>query len=531
MEHRLQDSIGFDQLAWILATLILLSYLLPSILNPDQCWLIHPIILAHQATFSPTRKQSETPTITNSGASPHSLSVTPDRSVKSLYDLLLKAQGKLQQIGLHSIVPQNVSLKTLISNARNHLWSKTKTGNDPDHPQVLILCVDPYLKLVLSLAAATLPMVTMVGAPKLSGTMSVEAKRALEPCLDHLSLVISDLSTDVVQELLGPKLRANCEILSVSDTSGWFQPNETEKAAPVNLSELSKARLRIVHHSTKPEKEPQIFEFTPQNLLAGITGSLGLFPLAGKLTAKDTIALEFGEDENIWGCESSIAVAGLYAGADVYFVNGFKHLSECKPTVLAIKAMTAQILAEEIVQLSKLSFLKKLAIGRRLYQVSSGMLGSPLPETNQWVGPKLRAILTNDPISQSSATLIRAGFGASLQRLYVHPVAAGPVLAGQQYDFQFVQPHRPATQAMIPCGPPAVNVECKIVDVPEPALVNHDAWKGKLLVRGPSIGTESASAQQSSGSANQPFYAVAEVAQVLPNGTFLVFSPAVTGDD
>jgi hypothetical protein len=56
--------------------------------------------------------------------------------------------------------------------------------------------------------------------------------------------------------------------------------------------------------------------------------------------------------------------------------------------------MNAQILAEEIIQLSKLSLLKKITIGRRLSQVYNGNLGSPLVETGEWVGPKLRAILT-----------------------------------------------------------------------------------------------------------------------------------------
>jgi hypothetical protein len=57
----------------------------------------------------------------------------------------------------------------------------------------------------------------------------------------------------------------------------------------------------------------RVFEFTPENLLAGVTGSLGLFPLAGKLNAKDTIALELAGEE-IWGSASSMAVAGLYSG-------------------------------------------------------------------------------------------------------------------------------------------------------------------------------------------------------------------------
>jgi len=536
MESHLHDLVAFDQLAWILSILILLSYLIPSILDQEQCWLVHPIILAHQATFSATRKQAETPIITSSGATPHSLPVTPDRSVKSLYDLLLKADGKLRQVDINSIVSQNISFKTLVCNTRNHLWSllaKTKTDEHQGHPTVLILCADPYLKLVLSLAAATLPMVTILGTPKPSGTLPMEAKRALEPYLKNISLVVSDLPSDTTKESLGSELAVNCQILSTNNLATWFQSDKTEAVTPNDPSQLSKARLRIVNHSYtlngQQTNQAQIFEFTPENLLAGITGSLGLFPSSGKLSPKDTIAVEIGGDESIWGFEISITIAGLYAGANVYFFNGLKLLSDCKPTVLLLKATTAQILAEKVVRLSKLSFLKKLAIGRRLSKVYNGRLGSPLPETTEWVGPKLRAILTDDPISQSTASLIRAGFGVSLQRVYAHPVGAGPLLASQQYDFQLVQPHRPTNHTMIQCGPPGVNVECKIVDVPEPALINNDAWKGKLVVRGPSVGTPLESDPTSSPAGD--FYPVADVAQVLPNGTFQVFSPSSTGDD
>ncbi|KAA1077642.1 hypothetical protein PGT21_014562 [Puccinia graminis f. sp. tritici] len=543
--------IGFDQLTSTLIVLFILSYLIPSIINPDQSWLIHPIILAHQARFSPTRKQSETPIITNSGATPHSLPVTPDRSVKSLYDLLLKAEGKLQQIDLHSILPQDVRLNRLITNVRNQLWSQLPSKKNEEHPKILILCEDPYLKLVFTLSAATLPITTIVGSSKPTGTISIDSKAALEPYLDSLSLVISDSSSkDLVQELLGPKLAGDCLVLSTAelDCNAWFLADDQRgDSAPHDPALVSQARLRIIHQqqrsssstcsndSTKKEGEGvEVYEYTPENILAGITGSLGIFPVTGKMTSKDRIFLEFNNsdgDDDLWGSEISVALAGLYSGADVYFFNGFKLLSEYKPTILMIKAMNAQILAEEIIQLSNLSLLKKFTIGRRLSQVYNGNLGSPLVETGEWVGPQLRAILTKDPISQSTATLIRAGFGVSMQRIYAHPISTGPILVSQQYDFQVPQSTTRATKSMMGCGPPAANVECKIVGVAEPSLVNHDAWKGKLVVRGPSIGTRIVPSRDPTSQQEDCFFPVAEIAQVLPNGTFLLFPPSSTGDD
>jgi hypothetical protein len=71
METTWQDVLAFDQLAWVLSACIVLSYVVASIWNEENCSLVHPLILAHQAKFSPTRKQGETPTITSSGATTH----------------------------------------------------------------------------------------------------------------------------------------------------------------------------------------------------------------------------------------------------------------------------------------------------------------------------------------------------------------------------------------------------------------------------------------------------------------------------
>lgn len=540
----LLQTVGFDHLSWILLALILSTFFIQGLITPDASWTVHPILLGHQSDFSRIRKQSETPIITNSSSTHGLLPVTPERSIKSLHDLLLKSEGKLKKIDISSTIPADHTLKFLISNVRNHIWSllvNIQVNQDKGLHQVVILCADPHVKLIFSLASATLPIVTILGNTYQSGALPVDVKRVIEPYFAHSSLIITEISKEHIEQSLASNLRA--QVISIKDISNWFQSNVTfQTVPPETASELSKARLLIVHNfpksGNKMEVGARLFEFTPENILAGITASLGLFPSSGKLTSTDRVALESYGNASIWGSEFSIAAAALYAGADVYFFDSFKHLSECKPTILVIKAMTAQILSEEIIQLSKLSFFKKLSIGYRLSKVSSGTLATSIPETVEWVGPKLRAILTYDPISQSCANLIRAGFGVTLQKIYTHPVSAGPILASQPYDFQTLQ----LPNATLHCGPPSVNVECKIVDVPEPSLSNNDAWKGKLLVRGPSIAVERhpddiphnsgpSSDPKSNIVASECFYDVAQIAHVLPNGTFRILSDSTVGDD
>jgi hypothetical protein len=59
----------------------------------------------------------------------------------------------------------------------------------------------------------------------------------------------------------------------------------------------------------------EVYEYTPENILAGITSSLGIFPVTGKMTSKDRIFLELNNnDGDVWGSEISVALAGLYSG-------------------------------------------------------------------------------------------------------------------------------------------------------------------------------------------------------------------------
>jgi hypothetical protein len=108
------------------------------------------------------------------------------------------------------------------------------------------------VRLVLSLAAATLPIVTILATPKRSGTLPVEIQLALEPHIAHLCLVVSELPADMTKEVLGLKLATRCQIMPSHHLSAWFQSGNTETVAPDDLSELSKARLRIVSYSSRP---------------------------------------------------------------------------------------------------------------------------------------------------------------------------------------------------------------------------------------------------------------------------------------
>ncbi|MBW0546151.1 hypothetical protein O181_085866 [Austropuccinia psidii MF-1] len=523
----------FDRLSlnfcFLICSLILINLILKSNLKIS---ILHPIILGRQSQFSRIRNQSQSPIITCSGATTGSLPCSPKRSINSLYQLLINSDGSFDNLDLQSNLPSDQPFKNLVLFTRQKLESFLNQSIQPNQ-NLLIYCSNPYAKLLFSLASLTLPFTTILASPNSSGSIPLEIQKVLEPYLSSLSLVIGDTSHEDIKELLG--LDYNPKIITIQDLPLWFQNFESFPFKTLdNPTEFQKSKLLIINNdnqsNTKP-KAPLVYQFTPDNLLAGITASLGLFPLNDKLNSDDRVALEFDND-NLWGYDMSLAAAALYSGASVAFFNRLKDLADWKPTVLSLQPTTSQTLANQIIQLSQSSFFTKLAIGRKLYALSNGALAGQLSQTVQWLGPKVRAIFTNGPISQAYASLIRACISAPFQRVYSHPSAAGPVLANQPYDFQMLQPLR----SHIHCGPPSVNVECKVVNIPEPALINGDAWKGMLSIRGPSIGTELLHEAPQDSSNDKSliqggFYQLTQLAQALPNGTIKIHYPSDLGDD
>ncbi|CAH7667486.1 hypothetical protein BY996DRAFT_4602338 [Phakopsora pachyrhizi] len=517
---------------------------------------LHPILLGRQSDMSPVRRQSESPTVTSSASMFGMLPVSPDRSIGSLLDLVMALRGKLRKADGQSVLPEGRSFQLLIVQARVRLWSilaESQPSKDQKDPSLLILCADQELQLVLTLAAATLPIVTVVGSPNRSGTIPIGVRVAYQKYLSDVSTVILDrVIQSEVEESLG--VDSKVKVFNVHQLSDWFQSHDSEKSlAPGNIngqgnqtkilmiSQLNRSQVNLrllssqtfeitlvliflyLHFEQNQDDEKRSireFGFSPDQLLAGVTASLSLFPAISPLKSEDLVALEM-EDHSNWGYQISLAAAAAYAGSDVCFFKEIKNVTDLEPTVLVLSTKTTLELAKKVLECSKRSITAKISMAYRLGSLHNGSLIGPISQATAWVGTRARAIFTQGPISQSYANLLCAGIGTSLQRIFSHPLSAGPILASQAFDFQTLQRPRSA----IHHGPPTVNVECKVVGVPEPAIVNSDAVKGELFIRGPTVAKEVYDESNSDNLIDEikeaeGFLRVEEVVELLPNGTF-----------
>ncbi|KAI8450926.1 hypothetical protein BY996DRAFT_7343376 [Phakopsora pachyrhizi] len=489
---------------------------------------LHPILLGRQSDMSPVRRQSESPTVTSSASMFGMLPVSPDRSIGSLLDLVMALRGKLRKADGQSVLPEGRSFQLLIVQARVRLWSilaESQPSKDQKDPSLLILCSDQELQLVLTLAAATLPIVTVVGSPNRSGTIPIGVRVAYQKYLSDVSTVILDrVIQSEVEESLG--VDSKVKVFNVHQLSDWFESHDSEKSlAPGNINgQGNQTKILMISQLNRSQDDEKRsireFGFSPDQLLAGVTASLSLFPAISPLKSEDLVALEM-EDHSNWGYQISLAAAAAYAGSDVCFFKEIKNVTDLEPTVLVLSTKTTLELAKKVLECSKRSITAKISMAYRLGSLHNGSLIGPISQATAWVGTRARAIFTQGPISQSYANLLCAGIGTSLQRIFSHPLSAGPILASQAFDFQTLQRPRSA----IHHGPPTVNVECKVVGVPEPAIVNSDAVKGELFIRGPTVAKEVYDESNSDNLIDEikeaeGFLRVEEVVELLPNGTF-----------
>lgn len=516
------SSIRVDQLSWTLSAIIVLLLIAHGLLGP-KAPLMHPILLGRQSEMSRVRKKSESSVVTNSSSMFGMLPTSPERSINSLIDLVDASNGKLERTGRASKLLAS-SFGEDVRMIRNKLWEILGPSDvEKTHPRLLVLTSQLDLNLLLTLAAATLPLITIIGPPAHSSTIPIGIRQIYEKFIAHLSLVICDReSHDGAREIFGAH-KHQIKILLVDEVVGVKTSAEPAKESnPHHQAELGLAQVLMIRSS---KEEPcAIYSFSPDNLLAGITGSLGLFPLTAKLSSSDRLAIEVDPDSP-WGHGNSLAAAAAYAGATFCFWTDPKAVRSWEPTILVMKPTSVEAIAQHIVHRTNASILSKLALARRLALLAEGTLTEPTKVTEDWFGPRVRAIITDGPISQSHASLIRAEKGCSVQRLYSHHLAAGPILATQAYDFQMLQ----NTSSAIHCGPPCVNIECKMIDVPELAIQNNDAVKGKLAIRGPSLGKQAfddPSHDQSAPNRSriEDFVVAHENAELLSNGTIRLHS-------
>lgn len=518
--------ITLDQLSIILIGLIIFIIFYNAIRSQPQPS-SYPILLGMQSDLSRVRRKSESPIFRNTGFGMGMLTVTPSHTIESLNDIILLSNGKFDSPKdpiITNPLPDK-SIASLVKKARQRIFSILKDVSHskpegPQHsPQLLILISNPYLNLLFTLSAANLPYhVLHVWIPGGLNSIPVHIQEACGTQSSQLRLVICDHQLQTAVGDLMSISDVHPKILSVDDLVDQFNSKDSPDAQDIT----TQAELFTIL-STGPDGSSRFISYSPEGILAGLTASLALIPKSKSVGPDDRVAIQVKEDP-VYGFETMFAVTSMYGGAKICFFNKIEELADWHPTILVCLADLLEELAKEIRKISSKSLKLRLGIGKRLAYLSNGILIDGIQDEKLWIGKQLRAILTPGPITQTTANVIRAALGVPVQQVYAHPLVAGPILASMFNDFQSLG----LSQEHLHYGPPTTNVECKLVEVPEPAIINNDAVKGQLAVRGPTVAVQIKDAKSGKiledEMASEEFLLLNQEAQLLTNGTVKIFS-------
>ncbi|KAH9813760.1 hypothetical protein DFH28DRAFT_1169642 [Melampsora americana] len=517
------DIITLDQVSITLIGLIISITLYNAIrITPQPS--SYPILLGMQADLSRVRRKSESPIFRNTSFGMGMLALTPSHTIKSLNDIILLSNGKFEGLKTPLNPLPDEKIVTLVKQARQRILSilndHSKKDDRPQHsPQVLILISNPYLNLIFSLAAADLPYHALhIWIPEGLNSIPVHIQQISHLQFSQLRLVICDDQLKTAVAELISTFNIHPKLCSVNDLVDQFNSNDL----PDDQDITSQHELFTIL-STGPDGNSRLISYSPEALLAGLTASLALIPKSKSVGPADRVAIQV-EANPVYGFETMFAVTSIYGGATICFFNKIEELVDWHPTILVCQADLLEELSKEIRKSASKSLILKLELGRRLSYLSNGILIEGVKNQKLWIGENLRVILTPGPVTQRTANVVRAALGAQVQQVYAHPLVAGPILATMSSDFQSLG----LSQEYLHYGPPTINVECKLVDVPEPAIINNDAVKGQLAVKGPTVAFQIKDAKTGKiledQMTSEKFLMLDQEAQLLSNGTVKIFS-------
>src|SRR5579863_3471620 len=143
--------------------------------------------------------------------------------------------------------------------------------------------------------------------------------------------------------------------------------------------------------------------------------------------------------------------------------------------------------------------------------------------------PSMRAVVVSDgTVRASLLTEARVALSVPLVIAHTHPLVAAPIFASHPYDVQTFAVTSDQEPAHV--GPPAVNIEVKLVDVDDGAVEEGTDPEGVLHVRGPIVGrmlvATDAPEVNEEPKTDEPWVSTGNRACVQTNGAFRAWTTA-----
>ncbi|KAF7796891.1 hypothetical protein EIP86_008076 [Pleurotus ostreatoroseus] len=299
-------------------------------------------------------------------------------------------------------------------------------------------------------------------------------------------------------------------------------------------------------------------QLTHENVTAGVAAVRTLLPPSGTISPLDTIVSAHSLS-TAYG--RAVAYTAVFEGAnfatfasskilddagftlDIADIDSAKKYPVPSPTILFLKPFHLSKLTSSILETAKKSsfVLYSMAWRHKLSGIMEGFTtkqslwdrlvfdGARVAVMGEGAGTVRGVIVSGGPLENQLLTPARIALSVPLVNTYTHPLVSGPVLASHPLDLQTFPNEQPSSSSksaaenytftyVASAGPPAVNVEAKLIEIDEDAVENGGDPVGTLFIRGPSVGVPLGAEE-----ASEEVWATTEDrARVLPNGTFKV---------
>lgn len=544
-----------DNLTYTLGFLAATVYFASKWLEPTP--LVPPLILGRQSDASKTRKPGESAVYRNYGTGFMSarLPVRPAREAQTANDLVKSDVTGTRTLWGTEI--GNADLKDRVSAFASGLLRGPVLT--PRASRVLLLLNDSLEWLItdLALAAIAVPSVTLASLNLLNDVLEKHPPSAivlhadfLMHVLEHLSdasgaekhvvIVVGELRTDV---------RRHAQQLGVT-VFQWEDIRQRGIEGKAELPAVQPSDLLNISFSRGPSDELLATQFTHENLTAGVVAAHFLLPYQNALSATDSVVSAFALGTPFG---RAVAYTALYQGASFTTLPSAHLIATSEsdvsapdlaeilrvvesehappPTVLVVTRLHLNSLTKAV--LSAVSgALRPFAWRQKSVALAAGAVSKDTIWDSLVFGPARRAalgpmgaslravVLSGGPVDAVTLPAARIALSTPIVNTFQHPAVLGPVFGSHPLDVQSFPPvSGDLVSELAHVGPPATNIEVKIVGIKDADTEGPTPLVGDLLFRGPTIGTAGLGERRSS---DDDWLPSGEVAAVQPNGSFKI---------
>ncbi|KZV90421.1 acetyl-CoA synthetase-like protein [Exidia glandulosa HHB12029] len=544
-----------DSLTYTLGILAATVYIARKWLEPMP--LVPPLILGRQSDASKTRQPGETAVYRNYGTGFMSarLPVRPSREIQTANDIV-KTDFKGSRT-LWGTKITNAELKERVAAFASGLLRGPVLT--PRASRVLLLLNDSLEWLItdLALAAIAVPSVTLATLDLLSDVLDKHPPSAIvvhgdffmhvlellaesASASNYVVIVLGDLRTDARRHAQ----QLGVTVFHWNDISARGTEEKAELPA-VQPSDL----FTIAFSRGVTDNDLLAVQFTHENLTAGVVATHFLLPYQNALSDKDSmisafpLATPFGR---------AVAYTALFQGASFTTLPSARlivsasetyapDLSEILSTVESQRAPSPTVLVVTRLHLNSLTKAVLGAVSGALKpfawrQKNAALAAGALSRDTVWdklvfaparraalgpMGTTMRAVvLSGGPLDAVTLPAARIALSTPIVNTFQLPSVMGPVFGSHPADVQTFPPVAgDIVSELAHVGPPATNVEVKIVGIKDADHDTNVPIVGDMLFRGPTIGTPGLGERRA---AEDEWIRSGEVAAVQPNGSFKI---------